>query len=150
MTGYIWAMQEFDAILDRSAACDGFKADLRALARAYRTEPTQHIAPVRPTPAVKAFRVLTHLVEQHPDLPIERVTIDGLSGCSDFVGTVTVQAAEETRTYDFAWCCRWRAEQQGWTDHFGFPDQIRAAREFGWRCFERWEQRAAEGAAGRH
>lgn len=139
-------MHDLDAILARSAASPGFKADLRALASSYRTERTTHIVPARPTPAVKAFRVLAHLVEQHPDLVVDRVTIDGLSGCSDFVGTVAVETPDGVRTYDFAWCCRWRAEQEGWTDHFGFPDQIRAAREFGWRCFERWEERARDGA----
>lgn len=139
-------MQEFEAILARSAASEGFKADLRALARAHRVERTAHIVPVRSTPAVKAFRVLTHLVEQHPDLAIDQVTIDGLSGCSDFVGSVTVEAADVTHEYDFAWCCRWRAEQEGWVDHFGFPDQMRAAREFGWRCIERWEERSRPGA----
>ena len=139
-------MPELESILARSSACDGLKSDIRALARAYRTEATAHIAPVRPTPAVKAFRVLAHLLEQHPDLEVQRVTIDGLSGCSDFVGTVTVETPDGSRTYDFAWCCRWRAEQQGWTDHFGFPDQMRAAREFGWRCFERWQERVRDGA----
>ena len=44
-----------------------------------------------------------------------------------------------THVYEFVWDCRWRAEQEGWTDCFGFPDQIRAAREYDWRCFERWE-----------
>jgi hypothetical protein len=26
-------------------------------------------------------------------------------------------------------------------DYFGFPDQVRAAQEFDWRCFRRWERR---------
>ena len=45
---------------------------------------------------------------------------------------------------------RWRAEQQGWVDAFGFPDQIRAADEFGWNCFHRWQlhQSAAQARAG--
>ena len=65
------------------------------------------------------------------------------SGCSDFVGTVQVHTSSETRVYEFIWDCRWRAEQEGWTDCFGFPDQIRAAREYDWRCFVRWEPVAA-------
>jgi hypothetical protein len=40
---------------------------------------------------------------------------------------------------EFAWDCRWRAQQQGWVDAFGFPDQIRAADEFGWNCFQHWQ-----------
>ena len=46
---------------------------------------------------------------------------------------------EGERQVRFHWDCKWRAQQEGWVDYFGFPDQIRAAREFGWRCFERWE-----------
>ena len=29
-------------------------------------------------------------------------------------------------------------------DHWGEPDQIRAAREFGWQCFAHWAERAGE------
>ena len=47
-------------------------------------------------------------------------------------------------TFSFTWCCRWRAEQEGWKDYFGFPDQIRAAREFGWDCFQRWSESAGD------
>ena len=38
----------------------------------------------------------------------------------------------------FHWDCKWRAQQQGWVDYFGFPDQTRAAREFGFDCFRSW------------
>ena len=74
--------------------------------------------------------------------------VDARSGCSDFVGTAVVEGGGESRVIRFAWDCRWRAEQEGWVDAFGFPDQIRAADEFGWNCFHRWqlEQRAAVGA----
>jgi hypothetical protein len=69
-----------------------------------------------------------------------------VSGCSDFRGTLTVEAEGATRTFVFAWCCQWRADREGWRDAFGFSDQIRAAREFDWRCFERWREVSAEGA----
>jgi hypothetical protein len=42
--------------------------------------------------------------------------------------------------YDFAWDCSWRARQEGWFDFWGAPDQIRAAGEFGYQCFERFER----------
>ena len=90
-------------------------------------------------PRVKVERVLTQLFHAHPDLRIERIELSARSGCSDFVGTIQVQTASETRVYEFVWDCRWRAEQEGWMDCFGFPDQIRAAREYDWRCFVRWE-----------
>ena len=92
------------------------------------------------TPRVKVERVLTQLFHSHPELPVERVRLRARSGCSDFSGeivAVTSDAAEHT--FSFTWCCSWKAEQEGWKDCFGFWDQARAAREFGWRCFQKWE-----------
>ncbi len=90
-------------------------------------------------PRIKVRRLLTHMLASEPHLPIERVALRGRSGCSDFVGTVHVQTSTGTHTYAFVWDCRVRAQQEGWTDCFGFPDQIRAAEELDWRCFVRWE-----------
>ena len=36
---------------------------------------------------------------------------------------------EDVRTVRFHWDCKWKAQQEGWSDYFGFPDQMRAARE---------------------
>lgn len=90
-------------------------------------------------PRVKVERVLTQLFHAHPDLPIERIHLRGRSGCSDFTGEMTVYARDAEHRFAFTWCCAWRAEQEGWRDCFGFWDQARAAREFGFRCFSRWE-----------
>jgi hypothetical protein len=90
-------------------------------------------------PRVKVERVLTQLFHAHPDLPVERVRVRGRSGCSDFSGEVTVLAGQSELRFAFTWCCAWRAEQEGWRDCFGFWDQARAAREFGFQCFSRWE-----------
>jgi hypothetical protein len=90
-------------------------------------------------PPVKVKRLLAHILATESDLPIEKISLRGRSGCSDFVGTVQLQTASDTLVYEFVWDCRWRAEQEGWTDYFGFPDQIRAAREYDWRCFEKWQ-----------
>ena len=126
-------------ILDRCRATDKFKEEVRAFAE---HRPTQRITTSRPAPRVKVVRVLTQLLHAEPDLVVERVTIDAWSGCSDFRGTLVVDAnGGERRTFDFVWDCHWRAVEEGWTDAFGLPDQIRAAREFGWRCFERWQER---------
>ena len=91
-------------------------------------------------PRVKVERVLTQLFHSHPELAVERVRLQGRSGCSDFVGSVVVETAQGEHRFEFTWCCAWRAEQEGWRDCFGFWDQARAARELGWRCFSRWEQ----------
>ncbi len=90
-------------------------------------------------PRVKVERVLTQLFHAHPELAVERVRLRAQSGCSDFSGELTVFAHDAEHRFEFTWCCAWRAEQQGWRDCFGFWDQARAAREFGWRCFSRWE-----------
>ncbi|HEX8695519.1 MAG TPA: hypothetical protein VF746_24110, partial [Longimicrobium sp.] len=44
----------------------------------------------------------------------------------------------------FVWDCKWKAEQHGWHDYFGFPDQGRAAREFGYDCFRAWVEEAVK------
>jgi hypothetical protein len=85
--------------------------------------------------------VLTQLLAVEPALEIEQVVIRGMSGCSDFVGSVDVLTSSGTHVFEFTWCCRWRAESEGYRDYFGFPDQMRAAQEFDWRCFQRWERR---------
>jgi hypothetical protein len=90
-------------------------------------------------PRVKIERVLTQLLHAHPDLPVERVRVRGRSGCSDFSGEVSAFVSDAEHRFAFTWCCAWRAEQEGWRDCFGFWDQARAAREFGFRCFSRWE-----------
>jgi hypothetical protein len=92
-------------------------------------------------PRVKVQRLLAQLLAAEPALEIEHVVIRGMSGCSDFVGSVEVRTRTGAQVFDFAWCCRWRAEREGYIDYFGFPDQSRAAREFDWQCFQRWERR---------
>ena len=124
-------------LLDRSHAAEAFKADVRAL---LAHQPAPRIATARLAPRVKVARVVAQLLDAEPTLPIERVRVDAVSGCSDFRGTVVVETATDARTFEFVWCCQWRADQEGWRDAFGFSDQIRAAREYDWRCFERWDE----------
>lgn len=129
-------MSELEQILARSMAAEPFKLAVLGYGA---TTSAEHILIDGFAPAVKIRRLLTHILATEAHLPIEQVTVRARSGCSDFVGTVKLKTASETHVYNFVWDCRWRAEQQGWTDFFGFPDQIRAAREYDWRCFERWE-----------
>jgi hypothetical protein len=91
------------------------------------------------SPPVKVERTLTKLLEEHPEVEIERVEIEGSSGCEFYRGKLRIHTAEGVRKVRFHWDCKWRAMQEGWTDYFGFPDQTRAAREFGHDCFRLWE-----------
>ena len=94
--------------------------------------------------------MLAQLLSEESHLEIEDVSIDAWSGCSDFRGTISVTTSEGLRTFRFRWDCSWRAEQEGWFDAFQLPDQIRAAHEFGWRCFSDWqEQLGVDEAASR-
>ena|SRR5437773_11458146 len=128
-------MTELEHMLARSRAADEFKKAVRSFCEGARAE---HIRVEGVAPPIKVRRVLTHILATEPHLPIERIALRARSGCSDFIGTVHVQTATETRVFEFVWDCRWRAEQEGWTDCFGYPDQMRAAREYDWRCFQHW------------
>lgn len=129
-----------ESILLRSKASESFKRDVLRFASG---EETSTIDVVGFAPRVKVERVLVQLLNAEPELEIRSATVQGTSGCSDFVGEISIETATATHAFAFSWCCRWRAEQEGWRDYFGFPDQIRAAREFGWDCFERWEEQAS-------
>lgn len=125
-----------EQILAESRAAETFKSAVRGYSS---NAGTDRIRIDGFAPTIKVKRLLAHVLATESHLPIERVSVRGRSGCSDFVGVVQLHTATDTHVYEFVWDCRWRAEQEGWTDCFGFPDQIRAAREYDWRCFERWE-----------
>jgi hypothetical protein len=123
-------------LLDAASAHPELKSDVLAFVHGGTA---QRIELEGFAPRVKIERVLTQLFHAHPALPIERVRVRGQSGCSDFSGEVTAVVGNVEHRFAFTWCCAWRAEQEGWKDCFGFWDQARAAREFGFRCFSRWE-----------
>lgn len=126
-----------DGILERSRATAAFKADVLAFCRGRHVQRVEVLGYI---PHVKVERVLAQLLSAEPHLAIESAVVSGRSGCSDFSGRVDVQTESGPRSFNFVWDCRWRAEQEGWLDCFGFPDQMRAAREFGWQCFVRWQE----------
>jgi hypothetical protein len=128
---------ELAELLTESRASEPFKSDV---IRFLETGSADRLQIRGHAPRAKVTRLLKQVLANHPDLDIEHLALNGQSGCSDFVGTVKVATASETRVFDFVWCCRWRAEEQGWTDYFGFPDQMRAAREYDWRCFRVWRE----------
>ena len=117
-------------LLEASEATPEFKAAARALEQGAAQD---CIAYTRGAPPVKVLRVLSKILEQMPEEPIERVEIQAHSGCSNFSGSARLEPG--AIVIDFDWDCRWRAEQQGWTDAFGDPDQIRAAQTYGYQCF---------------
>lgn len=129
-------MPELTAYLTAAAADADFKRDMLAYLGGGATSRIQLDGHA---PRVKVERVLTQLLHAEPQLEVERVQLRARSGCSDFSGELLVMAGDTQRRFAFTWCCAWRAEQEGWRDCFGFWDQARAAREFGWDCFQRWE-----------
>lgn len=129
-------MKELEQLLAASRAHDEFKNEVR---RFWAGHPTPRIGVEGHAPVVKVRRLLKQMLSAEADLPIERISLRARSGCSDFAGVVDVHAAGERHAFEFVWDCRWKAEQEGWTDWFGLPDQIRAAQEFDWRCFRDWK-----------
>lgn len=128
---------DLDALLRDSRATDEFKRDVQDFHRRGRAS---LIATNPYAPPIKVLRVIKQLLAEHPDAPVRAIKVDGRAGCSDFTGVLHVETDHGSRQFEFTWCCRWRAELEGWVDYFGFPDQIRAAREYDWRCFQRWAE----------
>ena len=129
-------MPDLLPFLDAANAHPDFKRDVLSFVRggaAPRIELQGY------APRVKVERVLAQLLHAHPALPVERIRLKATSGCSDFTGVLVAWVGEQEHHYRFSWCCSWKAEQAGWRDCFGFWDQARAAREFGWDCFQQWE-----------
>jgi hypothetical protein len=136
-------LDELTPLLAQSAATEAFRTDLAAFAN--RGESPRISAPGR-SPRVKVLRAIAQLLHVEPSLQIEQVAVRAVSGCADFIGELEVtDSAGITHLFDFEWNCEWKAKQLGYVDGFGFPDQIRAAQEFGWQCFERWSRRAMAG-----
>ena len=124
--------------LDRSAASAPFREALAQFLRDGR--PSPRIAYGYGCPSIKVERTLHKLLVEYPGLPIESIELHAASGCEYFRGRMIVRTADEERHVALHWDCKWRAEQEGWRDWFGFPDQTRAAREFGWDCFRAWKE----------
>ena len=125
-------------LLDRSAASAPFREALHQFLRDGRA--SGRIAFGVGCPPVKVERTLTKVLVEYPALPIESIEFHATSGCELFRGELWLRTADEERRVAFHWDCKWRAMEEGWKDWFGFPDQIRAAREFGWNCFRAWDE----------
>lgn len=128
-------VQELEDILNASAATDAFKEAVHQLKQGKKS-PEIMFNPG--APPVKVLRAISKLIEAEPGLVVQSVNVQANSGCSDFVGTIDVNGGEVRFT--FVWDCSWRAKQEKFTDAFGYPDQIRASREFGYQCFKKFER----------
>jgi hypothetical protein len=136
-----------DHIVGASSATEAFKRDVRAFTA---TGHAERIVVLPRAPRIKVLRVLAQLLSTEPELAVEAVRVSGVSGCADYTGTLEVEGAGGIRSFQFSWDCAWRAREERWTDCFGFPDQIRAASEFEWRCFRVWKEgREQEAESGK-
>ncbi|HEX6747424.1 MAG TPA: hypothetical protein VF092_09075 [Longimicrobium sp.] len=132
-------MKIFD-LLERSSATEPFREAVIRFVREGR--PNERIAFNRDAPPVKVERTVTKVLEEYPELHIESIEVRGMSGCEFFRGVMEVHTGAEVRKISFHWDCKWKAMEMGWHDYFGFPDQARAAREFGYNCFRGWNEDA--------
>ena len=133
---------EFEPLLAASRATTTFRTDLASYAA---RQPAERITTTAMNPRVKVLRTIAQLLHAEPTLTVDRVQLKADSGCAEYAGVMTVtDDSGAVHTFDFEWNCEWKARQVGYLDGFGFPDQIRAAEEFGWQCFERWVRVTAE------
>jgi hypothetical protein len=145
LTRYLAAMSPLEptaleTLLDASSAHPAFKADVLDYAA---RRPVERLVIRGVAPRIKVLRVVSQLLHEQPGLRIESVSVHATAGCADFRGEIAVIADGVERVWDFLWDCRWRAREAGHLDRYGYPDQARAAREFGWRCFALWRERTA-------
>ncbi|MCC7429212.1 hypothetical protein IT568_00065 [bacterium] len=124
--------------LERSKVSEDFK---NAVVDFLEGKETQLIRYNLFSPKIKIERTLTKLLEDFSNLPIEKVEINGNSGCEYFKGNLSFWIAEKETKIEFEWNCKWKAEQKHYKDFFGAPDQIRAAQEFGYDCFKFFDVR---------
>ena len=134
-------MKIFD-LLERSSATEPFRDAVMRFVREGRSN--DRIAFNRDCPPVKVERTVTKVLEEYPELHIESIDVRGVSGCEFFRGVMEVHTGGEVRRINFHWDCKWKAQEMGWHDYFGFPDQARAAREFGHNCFRSWSEDAVK------
>lgn len=128
-------VRSLEELLDASRASAEFKDAVEKLAA---NQSQNRVSGNGVIPPIKLLRFVMKMLEQHPETPFESVHIEGESSCSGFSGHATAQPGDQYFAYD--WDCAWRAREEGWSDAYGDPDQIRAARTLGYQCFRRFEK----------
>lgn len=131
-------LPSLDQIISASAAEPAFADALRALASG--KDPGAAIRFNSGCPPVKVRRAIAWLLETHPKMAVRSAQVQATSGCSDFRGRLAVEAADGTYAFDFVWDCAWKAAQVGYKTFWGDPDQQKAAKEFDYRCMEKFEE----------
>lgn len=130
-------VQSIELILRSSQATEDFKKAIRSLHSGDFGQPGGHINANTGAPPLKVLRVALKILESFPGTAIEQISVNAVSGCSNFTGEAVVEPGG-TRI-NFNWDCAWRALQENMRDPFGDPDQMKAAREYGYQCFETFE-----------
>lgn len=128
-------VKSLDELLAGSAATEAFRQAVRALDA--RTDQDLIRSP-DPDPPVKMQRLAMKLIEEYPDIAFETLDIYASSGCGNYTGKAVAEPG--SIHFSFDWDCYWKAQQEGWKDAFGDPDQGRAARTFGYQCFRSFER----------
>lgn len=134
----IQTIPTLEELAERSGATAEFRTALGEFLRTRRAN--DRVRYNGGAPAVKVQRAIMQLLAARPELPVESVEVDGASGCSDFRGHLVAHAAGNEHRFRFVWDCAWKARQMGWKTFWGDPDQQRAAQEFGYQCFEVFEE----------
>ncbi len=129
----IYALQE---LLDNSSATETFKDTLRDFFS--RPQPNNRICYPSGTPALKIVRTIMKLLQEFPQIPFDSVHINARSGCATFKGEIAIEP--QNRKFKFLWDCQWRAQESGLTNAWGMPDQVKAAQDFGYQCFQYFEE----------
>lgn len=125
------AVRGLDEILAASAATEDFKDAMRGLSAG---TPHTAIEFNEASPPIKVLRFAMKLLDMNPEIEFSSLQIEGESSCAGYVGTATAQPGD--MTIEFDWDCAWKADECGWKDAFGDPNQLRAAQTFGYQCFK--------------
>lgn len=121
-------------LLEKSDATESFKRAVRDFSEGKDSKLIQYSSG---SPKIKVLRVLMKLLDECREEPITEVDIQGASSCSSYLGTLTF--GPNNGKIAFNWDCAWKAKQEGLKTWYGAPDQMKAARLFGYQCFERFE-----------
>jgi len=130
--------EQFQRLLAHSNADESFKA---AVDQFCADKPSDLIQYPAGAPRIKVLRVLMKLLEEFPNEPITDVHIEAKSTCSAYVGHL--EFGPSHTIVRFKWDCLWKAKQEGLRTWYGEPDQSKAAKAFGYQCFEEFQRVAS-------
>lgn len=128
-----------ETLLENSSATPEFKAAVSGMKNSGQAD-GKLISLIGHPPAVKVLRTIQQLLDQFSDWQVSSIRLAGQSGCSNFNGELLVTFENgETKRVDFIWDCAWKAQEVGYKNFWGDPDQQKAAQEFGYQCFQKFD-----------